>query len=268
MSERIAVVTGASRGVGKGVAHALGAAGWTVYLTGRGAGLAESADGVSRAGGRGVAIVCDHRDDDQVAALFERVRGEAGRLDLLVNNAWAQPAGLTPGVPFWKRPVSDWDDLIGIALRAHYVAAVAAAHLMVAGGGGLIVNISSPGARYYLHSVLYGIAKAGLDKMAHDMAVELAGTRVTALSLWPGLVRTEKVLGLGVDEVMGFPVADGETPEFVGRVIAALAAEPDVGRHAGRSLVAAEVAPEYAVTDVDGRQPASPRPMFADRRAR
>lgn len=265
MSRPVALVTGASRSVGKGVALALGTAGWTVYVTARRDGpLQQTAAEVTARGGQAVAVVCDHRDDDQIAALFARITDEQdGRLDLLVNNVWAAPKGFAGfSDPFWKRPISDWDSLIGVGLRAHYVAAVHAAPLMVARGSGLIVNISSFGTRGYLHSVLYGMSKAGLDKMAADMAVDLNGTGVSALSLWPGLVKNEAMLALGIDNFQGFPLANAETPEFIGRVIVALAADPGIAARSGHTLITAEIARDYGVTDVAGNQPDSHRELF------
>jgi NAD(P)-dependent dehydrogenase (short-subunit alcohol dehydrogenase family) len=149
-----------------------------------------------------------------------------------------------------------------VGLRAHYVASVHAAARMVEQGSGLLAHISSFGTRARLHSVLYGVSKAGLDKMAADMAVELDGTGVGVLSLWPGLVQTERVLSAGIEHIAGFPISEAETPEFVGRVVAALAEDPEVGRHSGRTLVIAEVAHDYGVTETGGRQPVSHREAF------
>src|SRR5699024_8993392 len=211
---RVALVTGASKGVGSGVAAALGACGWTVYLTGRGpAGpndrLGAAAAAVTANGGSGHAAVCDHTDDEQARLVIDRVIAEQGRLDLLVNNAWAHPSGFSGfGEPFWQRPVDDWNSLVGIGLRAHYVMSVLAARVMVDQGNGLITNISSFGSRGYLHSVLYGMSKAGLDKMAADMAVDLHGSGVTTLALWLGLQQTDRLLSAGVEEFAGFRVAD------------------------------------------------------------
>ncbi len=266
---RVALVTGASRSVGKGVALALGSAGWTVYVTARGevgtgGPLDEAARLVTERGGHGIAVRCDHRDDDQIAALFARIAAEQdGRLDLLVNNVWAAPKGFAGFTDkFWQRPLSDWDSLIGVGLRAHYVASVQAALLMVPRGSGLIVNISSFGTRGFLHSVLYGISKAGLDKMASDMAADFTGTGVTMLSLWPGLVKNEAMMALGLTEFQGFSLANAETPEFIGRVVAALADDPDVGARSGHTLITAEVALDYGVTDIEGNQPDSHRELF------
>ena len=266
---RVALVTGASRSVGKGIACALGSDGWTVYVTARGpvgtdSPLDRTAATVTERGGLGIAVPCDHTDDEQIRALFRRIADEqGGRLDLLVNNVWASPPGFAGfSEPFWKRPISDWDSLVGVGLRAHYVASVDAAQLMVPRGSGMIVNISSFGTRGYLHSVLYGISKAGLDKMAADMAVDLAGTGVTALSLWPGLVKNEAMLARGIDNFEGFSLANAETPEFVGRVIVALANDPKVNERSGRTLITAETALDYGVVDVEGNQPDSHRAAF------
>ncbi|MFE3293334.1 SDR family NAD(P)-dependent oxidoreductase [Rhodococcus sp. NPDC059234] len=267
---RVALVTGASRSVGKGIALALGSDGWTVYVTARGevgtgGALDRTAAEIAERGGRGIAVQCDHSDDGQIEKLFTRIAGEqGGRLDLLINNVWAGPSDGYAGFsqPFWKRPVSDWDALIGLGLRAHYVAAVEAARLMVPRGSGLIGNVSSFGTRGYLHSVLYGMSKAGLDKMAADMAVELKGTGVTTLSFWPGLVRNERMVASGMKSFEGFSLDDAETPEFIGRVVVALANDPKVGERSGRTLITAETALEYGVIDVDGRQPVSHRAAF------
>lgn len=267
-AERVALVTGASRGVGKGVATALGAAGWTVYLTGRADSgqddrLRAAADAVTENGGVGYAAECDHHDDEQVQAVFDRISGEQGQLDLVVNNAWAHPKGFAGfSEPFWQRPVDDWDTLVGIGLRAHYVTATLAARVMVEQGSGLITNISSFGSRGYLHSVLYGMSKAGLDKMAADMAVDLADTGVTTVSLWLGLQQTGRLLSAGVAEVAGFRIADAEQPVFVGNTIDALARDPATRRSNGHTLITAELGEHYGITNDDGRQPPSHRAAF------
>lgn len=265
---RVALVTGTGKGVGRGIAAALGAQGWTVYVTGRGepgpdSPQAETARRVTEAGGEGVGLRCDHRDDSQIEALIARITAARGRLDLLVNNVWAAPDGMAGfDEPFWTRPVSDWEPLVGIGLRAHYVASVHAARHMVARGSGLIVNISSFGARAPLHSVLYGISKAGLDKMAADMAHELRAAGVLALSLWPGLVRTDGLVEAGVKEVAGFQLADAESPELVGSVIARLADDTQLPERSGHTYVVAELAEEYGVTEPDGRRATSHRAAF------
>ncbi|MBD0020870.1 SDR family NAD(P)-dependent oxidoreductase [Gordonia pseudamarae] len=252
--DRVALVTGASRGVGLGVATALRDAGWRVY-------------GTSRRGSGPTGIVnlpVDHADDDAVAAAFAQIADEAGHLDLLVNNAWASPRGFAGfTAKFYERPISDWDSLIGIGLRSHYVAAVHAAALMVPRGSGLIASTSSFGSRGHLHSVLYGMGKTALDKMAYDMGHELTGTGVTAVSLWLGLIRTPLLLGSGLTEFAGFPVDRAEDPEFVGRVVAALADDPDLGRQNGHTIVTAEYGAEHGITNNDSATvPDSHRPAF------
>ncbi|WP_055475742.1 SDR family NAD(P)-dependent oxidoreductase [Gordonia sp. HS-NH1] len=250
---RVALVTGGSRGVGYGIARALVDEGWTTYVTSR--------KGTGPDGAR--ALPCDHTDDAAVAAVFDEITTDAGRLDLLVNNAWAAPNGFGGfSEPFWKRPVDDWDTLIGVGLRAHYVASVHAGRIMTEAGGGLIVNISSFGSRGHLHSVLYGMSKTGLDKMAADMAVELRGTGVSAISLWLGLIRTDLLLSLGLDEFAGFSLARAEDPEFVGRVVARLAADPGLPELSGHSLVTAELGAAYGIVNNDGTPPDSHRAAF------
>ncbi|MEE4022046.1 SDR family NAD(P)-dependent oxidoreductase [Gordonia sp. PKS22-38] len=250
---RTALVTGGSRGVGQGVAAALVTAGWQVYVTSR---HGTGPDGT-------VPLTCDHTDDTQVAGVFDRVAREAGGLDLLVNNAWAAPRGFGGfSDRFWERPVNDWDTLIEVGLRAHYVASVHAARLMVEAGSGLIASISSFGSRGHLHSVLYGMSKSALDKMAFDMGHDLAGTGVTAVSLWLGLIRTELLLSLGVDEFAGFSLRRAEDPGFVGRVIAALADDPDLIDRNGHTLVTAELGAHYGITNNDGTAPDSHRDAF------
>jgi NAD(P)-dependent dehydrogenase (short-subunit alcohol dehydrogenase family) len=274
MVGRVAVVTGASRGIGKGIALELGAAGATVYVTGRtveGGGplpgtIADTAAEVDRLGGTGVAVACDHRDDQAVAALFARVESEQGRLDVLVNNVFSAPA-LAPwvGRPFWELPIEAWDETIDIGVRSHYVAARFAVPLMFAGEGGLIVNVSSSGAVQYAHNVAYGVGKAALDKMTADMAHELAPHGVAVVSIWPGLVRTELVMlgaretadGRRVLDLRGageFDLSEAESPRFAGRAVVALATDPDVMTRTGHAYSVARLASEYGFTDVDGKR--------------
>lgn len=262
--ERVALVTGGSNGVGQGIAVGLAEAGWTVVVTGRDESrLAATVARVDAAGGHGSARTCRHEDDAEVAALVRGVAEEHGRLDLLVNNVWAgPPMNHVRPERFWERPLSDWDSLIGIGLRAHFVATHTAAPILVAQGSGLVVNVSSVGARAYLHSTLYGVGKAGLDKMTQDLALELGADGVTVLSLWPGLVRTEQLLASGLESIAGVPVSDAETPELQGRVVAALAADPAVHERTGTVVVTAEAAAEYGISEPGGGVPVSPRVMF------
>ncbi|NVK43998.1 MAG: SDR family NAD(P)-dependent oxidoreductase [Oceanospirillaceae bacterium] len=265
----VVLVTGASRGAGKGIALALGETGATVYVTGRSASEGDSplpgtvyatADAINRRGGTGIAVVCDHGDDDQVRALFERVRNEQGRLDILVNNACAIPAQLTEPGPFWNKPLSMLD-ILDVGMRSTYVASYYAAPLMAAQHGGLIVNTSSFGARCYMHGPAYGAGKAAVDKFAMDMAHDLRPYNVAVLSLWMGMVMTERTRGVIEAEPDKYAhiVAAAESPEFTGRVIAALARDPELMDRSGQVCVGAELAQAYGVTDIDGRQPPSHR---------
>jgi len=264
VTARVALVTGASRGVGRGVATALAQAGWTVYVTGRSAErLQGTVDAAAGAPGEVRPVECDHADDEQVHAVVARIVSETGRLDLLVNNVWTNPKGFMGfNGRFWERPAGDWDALIGIGLRAHYVASCEAARIMVPQGSGLIVNISSFGSRSPFHTVLYGMSKTALDKMASDMAHELTGTGVATLSLWLGLIRTELILSLGMEDFNGFPLARAEDPTFVGRVIAALADDPALPRMSGSTVITAEYGRERGITNDDGEVPLSHRGAF------
>jgi NAD(P)-dependent dehydrogenase (short-subunit alcohol dehydrogenase family) len=274
----VAVVTGASRGVGRGIAHALGMTGATVYVTGRtvGAGRAapagtlpgtieETAAAVTAAGGQGIAVPCDHADDDQVAALFARVAEEAGQLDILVNNATAIPAALTGPGAFWEKPL-DMTDMLTVGLRSQYVASWHAAPLLLRGRAagrppGLIAFTSAPGAVCYMYGPAYGAQKAGVDKLAADMAVDLREHRVAAVSIWLGLVLTERTrLALQREPARyASRLPNLETPEFTGRVIAALYADPAVMALSGQTLIGAEAAERYGIVDEEGRRPVSRR---------
>lgn len=266
LSGVVAIVTGASRGVGKGCAIELGAAGATVFVTGRtvesGSAalpgtIVATAEAVTEAGGRGVAVRCDHRRDDEVARLFERVEEEAGRLDVLVNNAFLIPPELTAGKKFWEVPLSNWDDMIDVGTRSAFVASALAARIMIRQRRGFIANISSSGAAKYAWHVCYGVGKCALDRLTADTAHELAEHGVSVVSLWPGLVLTERVQAT-LEEMPGLAKVRGESPRFTGRAVAALAADPEVARHTGRALASRDLADLYGFTDVDGNLPDGP----------
>ena len=246
---QVALVTGASRGVGRGIAAALAAAGARVYATGRSVERAELPREVTR-------VTCDHTDDAAVERLFERIGTEAGRLDVLANSVWGGYERMVEGgrftwpLPFWEQPRWRWDAMMTVGVRAAFVASQLAARMMVAARRGLIVSLSVWAAQKHIGNALYGVAKAATDKLMADAAHELRPHGVTAVSLYPGLVRTEAVLAAGV-----FDLSNSESPEFVGRAIAALAADPEVLRWSGQVLVAADLAQRYGFTDVDGRQP-------------
>jgi len=267
---KVAIVTGASRGIGRGCALELGAAGATVYVTGRSVReddhplpgtVGATAAGVDELGGNGVAVPCDHRDDAQVEALFDRVADEQGRLDVLVNNAFVVTRDLTSGRPFWEVPISDWDDMIDVGTRSAYVAsALAAQRFMVGAGDGLIANVSSSGAVEYAWHVAYGVGKCALDRITADTALELTDHGVTVVSLWPGFVRTERidlaVTAGALPDALDVSVA--ESTRFTGRAVVALAADADRQRHTGRAIASRDLADVYGFTDVDGTLPAGP----------
>lgn len=261
---RVAIVTGASRGIGRGAALGLGEAGVTVYLTGRTVrdgdsdrpgSLSATADEVTALGGRGIAIQCDHRDDREVRRAFERVLETEGHLDLLVNNATSYATELGPreGSKFWEQPVEEWDAMHAVGLRSHFVASAYAAQAMIPQGRGLIVNISSIGAVKYTGNVSYNVVKAGVDMLTLATAAELRPYGVAVVSIWPRLTKTAAALA----HPEAYPNLDQAwTPQFVGRMVAALAADPDILRRSGQAFDADVVARAYGVTDVDGRQPA------------
>ena len=277
-SSRVAVVTGASRGAGKGIALALGSRGWTVYVSGRSeregslsplpGTIHATAQEVTARGGCGIAAACDHADDASVAALFERVRAESGRLDLLVNNACAIPDELVQPGGFWEKPLSMLR-ILDVGMRSHYVASWHAVPLMLAGKrGGLIVHTSSFGGHCYMHGPAYGAGKAAVDKMAHDMAVDLKPHDIAVVSLWMGLLRTERTSAALADPELARHYAHlletMETPEFSGQVIHALWSDPQRMERTGSIWIGAELAREYGVREADGRQPPSHRPMLGD----
>jgi NAD(P)-dependent dehydrogenase (short-subunit alcohol dehydrogenase family) len=261
---KVVVVTGASRGIGKGIAVALAEQGATVYVTGRtitaGAHplpgtVSETAAEVDRRGGKGIAVQVDHAHDEQVAALFEQVKREQGRLDILVNNAIAIPKELTEVGPFWDKPLSNWE-MFDVGLRSNFVAAHYAAKIMVPQRSGLIVALSGYVGVTYTYNVIFGTVKTATDRMARDMAIELKQHNVASLSLWQGFTYTERA-NENLKTVPGMASqlnsAVGSSVEFPGRVIAALANDANIMKRSGGTFINAELAQEYGVKDVDGR---------------
>jgi dehydrogenase/reductase SDR family protein 1 len=252
MNMPIALVTGASRGVGRGAAIGLAEAGFKVFATGRSIRTADLPDSVVR-------IRCDHLRDEETAAAFAQVANEAGGLDVLVNSAWggyermAENGNFTWPLPFWEQPDHRWTSMMDAGVRAAFVAASHAARIMAPSRRGLIVNISYWAARKHMGNVIYGIAKAATDKMTMDMAHELRPHGVAVISLYPGIVRTEAVLLAA--EGGWLDLSNSESPEFIGRVVAALARDPAIVERTGQILVAASIAAKLGVRDIDDRQP-------------
>jgi NAD(P)-dependent dehydrogenase (short-subunit alcohol dehydrogenase family) len=268
----VALVTGASRGAGKGIALALGAAGATVYVTGRSqregdaplpGTIYATAREIDALGGRGIALPCDHADDAQVAAVFACIRAEHGRLDVLVNNATVLHDELIRPAPFWEKPL-ELVNILDVGLRSAYVASWHAAPLMTQRRDGLIVFTSSFGSSCYMHGAAYGAQKVGVDKFAKDMAVDLKPYNVAAVSIWMGMLkteRTERVVAAHPDQYADFS-ALAESPQFTGRLVDALYRDPHRAERTGLVLVGAELALEYGIADLDGRQPPSHREML------
>lgn len=268
LNGKVALVTGATRGIGKGIVIALAKAGAIVYFTGRtedefkgavklSGSIRSTESEVKRFDGIAIGIKCDHTKDSEVEEVFNKIISEQGRVDILVNNVWGGYEHFNNGTEFWKErefwtiPISRWDSMFQSGVRAHYVASHFAAPIMVKQNSGLIVNISFWAAQKNDRGVAYGTSKAATDKMVVDMAYELEKYNVTAISLYPGLVRTESVMA-GKDF---FDMSNSESPEFIGRAIAALATDPNVKSKTGKVLVAAQLALEYGFKDIDGKQP-------------
>jgi len=249
LTGKTALVTGASRGIGRGIAAALSGAGARVYATGRTIANAALPDGVTR-------LRCDHTNEDEVARVFERIGGECERLDVLANAVWGGYEGMVENGkftwvnPFWEQPARRWSAMMDAGVRAGFVASQHAARMMVPARSGVIAHLSHWAARKRLGNVIYGISKAATDAMTMQTADELRAHNVTVVSIYPGLVRTEAVLAAGV-----FDLSNSESPEFIGRAIAAMAVDPDAQRWNGKVVTAAAMALDYGFTDIDGRQP-------------
>jgi NAD(P)-dependent dehydrogenase (short-subunit alcohol dehydrogenase family) len=251
LSGRFAIVTGGTYGVGRGIAHELAGSDASVFVTGRSVSAAQQTQG------RITTLRCDHRHDDEVDAVFERIMAAAPTIDVLVNGVWGGYDGMVENgeftwpAPFREQPLWRWDAMFAAGVRAHYRASQIAARAMVKQRRGLIVSLSHWAAQKRIGNVAYGVAKAATDKMTADMAEELRPHGVAAVSLYPGLVRTEKVMA----SAPWLDLANSESPEFTGRAVVALAADPDVLRHSGHVRVVADLAREYRFTDVDGSTP-------------
>ena len=269
LSGKIAVVTGASRGIGKGVALGLAAQGVTVYVTGRtenddglpdfmkGTTIHITADEVSQAGGVGIAHRCDFSRDEDIKALFERVKAEQGQLDILVNNAWAGANHVTNeyfwNTPFWKQPITLLDDFYTVGLRSGYLCSRYAAEIMAEQKRGLIVNISFFCAKQYFLNPVHGITKAAVDKMTADTAHELKEYGVKVFSLYPGSVSTEGMREMAKYDA-SMNVDEMESPQFVGMCVASLALDDRVIEQSGTVMLTSEIAEKYGFSDIDEKQ--------------
>jgi NAD(P)-dependent dehydrogenase (short-subunit alcohol dehydrogenase family) len=265
----IAVVTGASRGAGRGIAIALGGHGCTVYVTGRSekqgdaslpGTIHDTAAAVTAVGGKGIPVRVDHADDEQVKDLFEQVRREAGRVDILVNNACAIHDQLTAPGHFWEKPL-ELVGMLDVGLRSGYVATYYAAPTMIEQRSGLVIFTSASGSVHYVYGPAYGAHKAGVDKFAADMAVDFKDHNVAALSVWMGPLLTDRLQAVIASdpEKYGHLAGITETPEFTGEVIWALYRDPHLMELSGQTLIGAEMAMRYGIKDRDGRQPVSYR---------
>jgi NAD(P)-dependent dehydrogenase (short-subunit alcohol dehydrogenase family) len=268
---RVAIVTGASRGAGRAIAAVLGETGAQVYVTGRSTRhggttedmpgtIEESAAEVDRRGGTGVPVRCDHTVDADVERLVEQVRREAGRLDVLVNNAWGGYEAhdyLTFNAPFWEQPRVRWDQMFTAGVRAHLVMSQLAAPLLLdrpePGSPALIASTIAWSFGRSLGNAVYDMAKAALVRLAYVTAQELRPRNVAAVAIAPGFMRTERVMA--AHAAHPFDLTGTETPEYLGRAVASLAADPEVMRRTGEVLTAAELARDYGFTDLDGTRP-------------
>ncbi|CAJ0558248.1 unnamed protein product, partial [Mesorhabditis spiculigera] len=287
LAGQYALVTGASRGIGRGIALQLAQAGATVYITGREPAksdttvettlpaLQQTARDIQDRGGKAVVVYCDHSNDDDIKRLFDQIENEtAGCLDILVNNAYSaiQDFRKASGAPFFELEPEFWDSVNSVGLRNNYVCAVYAARMMVKRKTGLIVNISSAGGLQYVFNVAYGVGKCAVDRMSADMAVELKPYNVTCVTVWPGTVRTEMAqlmqqrdeiaTVLKIDKALADKqVATAESPEFSGLGIVALARDQRKLRKSGKILLTYDLAREYGFKDIDGKMPGDMRQL-------
>lgn len=256
----VAVVTGAARGIGRGIAVVLGEAGATVYVTDwesrarkrsdlPGA-VEDTAEEVTARGGRGVAVVVDHSDDDAVAALFDRVGAEQGGLDLLVANACNVNALPFRGGPFWTLPLAHWRNMMEIGVRSHLVAAWFAAPLLIARGRGLVVltGYADPDAEVIAGHLFYDLAMSATSRLARSLAHDLRPHGISAVAIAPGFTRTEAIVA-----ALGAHPPGSDSVEFAGRAVRALLDDPAVDRHAGRTVSVADLAERYGFTDTEPR---------------
>jgi NAD(P)-dependent dehydrogenase (short-subunit alcohol dehydrogenase family) len=280
---KVALVTGATRGIGKGIAIGLGEAGATVYITGRSLNtsdnnisgtLLDTQQAVEKVGGVCIPVQVDHSDDQQIQLLFERIETEQnGQLDILVNNVFSGVKAITEahGKPFWKNDLSLWDTINNVGLRSHYITSIFAVRLMSKRQQGIICTISSWGGLSYIFGTAYGVGKAACDRLAADMAVELKPDNITSVSLWPGIVGTEQMFEFAdklkiqdKQDLQNSTIQEHynwETPLFTGRVIAALAAEQNTMNLTGKMKIVAELAQRYNIVDEDGKRPVSLRSL-------
>ena len=274
---KVVLVTGATRGVGKGIALGLAESGATVYVTGRSLEPSEARSGslpetqaaIEAVGGKCIPVRVDHSDDEQVRLLFERIKNERGRLDLLVNNVFSGVRAIRDayGKPFWQAEPALWDAINNVGLRSHYVASIYAARMMSDLDKGIICTISSWGGLSYIFGAAYGAGKSACDRLASDMAEELKSDNIASISIWPGIVGTEQIIDFAAQTDKSSAEgswADGynwETPLLAGRAIAALASDPNVMQYTGKMQIVAELAQRYNLTDKDGNRPVSLRSL-------
>jgi NAD(P)-dependent dehydrogenase (short-subunit alcohol dehydrogenase family) len=269
----VAIVTGASRGAGRGIAIALGAHGCTVYVTGRSTKEGDAsvpgtiyatADEVTKAGGKGIPVRVDHANDAEVKTLIEQVMREQGHIDILVNNACAIHDLLPAPGNFWEKPLAI-GDMINVGVRSGFVASWYAAPIMVKQDKGLVIFTSAPGAVHYCFGPAYGAHKAGVDKMAADMAVDFkdAGADVAAVSIWMGSLATDRLLNLMAEAPEHFKHLEGtlESPEYTGHVIWSMFNDPKMMELSGQTVIGAELGKAYGIADVGGKYPPSVRDL-------